>query len=327
MAIFSTPTRRVASAPALFALRGLALESDLSVSRFLAFSAAFGQVQAAALTLTSLISGVLAMVPLYERLSPILRERPEIDGSKLEAGELSGDVELAHVSFRYHDDGPLVLTDVSFRARPGELVALVGPSGSGKSTCLRLLLGFERPRSGSIYFDGQDLASLDLKSVRRQIGVVLQNSRPMAGDIYRNIVGTTDLGVDVAWEAAHMAGLAEDIEVMPMGMHTVISEGGGTFSGGQVQRLMIARAIANRPRMLMFDEATSALDNRNQQTVAESLERLKATRLIVAHRLSTIENADRIYVLDGGRIVEEGTYAELVAKKGLFARLAERQIA
>ena len=316
----------VASTLALFGLMGLALQNDLSISRFLAFSAAFGQVQAAALTLVSLVSGVLTMVPIYERLSPILEESPEVDESKLEAGGLSGDIELAHVSFRYHDEAPLVLADVSLRARPGEFIALVGPSGSGKSTCLRLLLGFERPVSGSIYFDGQDLASLDLQSVRRQIGVVLQNSRPMAGDIYSNIVGNSDLGIDAAWEAARMAGLSEDIEAMPMGMHTMISEGAGTFSGGQIQRLMIARAIVNRPRILIFDEATSALDNRTQQIVAESLERLKASRIVVAHRLSTIRNADRIYVVDAGRVVEEGKYEQLVAKNGLFARLAERQM-
>ncbi len=317
----------VASTLSLFALMGLALRSDLSISRFLAFSAAFGQVQAAALTFVSLISGVLSMVPIYERLAPILKEPSEVDETKLEAGGLSGDIELAHVSFRYHDDSPLVLADVSLRAHPGEFIALVGPSGSGKSTCLRLILGFERPQAGSIYFDGQDLASLDLQSVRQQTGVVLQSTRPMAGDIYRNIIGTRDLGSHAAWEAARMAGLAEDIQAMPMGMHTVISEGAGTFSGGQIQRLMIARAIVNRPRILMFDEATSALDNRTQKVVAESLESLKATRIVVAHRLSTIQNADRIYVFDEGRIVEEGKYEDLIKKGGLFAHLAERQVA
>lgn len=317
----------IASTLALYALMGLALESDLTISRFLAFSAAYGQVQAAALTFVSLISGVLGIVPTYERLSPILQESPEVDETKVEAGDLSGDIELAHVSFRYQDDGPLTLADISVSARPGELVALVGPSGSGKSTCLRLLLGFEKPGAGSIYFDGQDVASLDLQSVRRQIGVVLQNSRPMAGDIFRNIVGTSDLGIDDAWEAAEMAGLADDIRAMPMGMHTIISEGAGTFSGGQVQRLMIARAIVARPRILIFDEATSALDNRTQQLVAQSLDRLKATRVVVAHRLSTIENADRIYVLDAGHVVEEGNYTELIAQDGLFSRLAARQMA
>lgn len=312
---------------ALFAAMGVALESGLSVSRFLAFSAAFGQVQATSLGFASLISGLLSIVPLYERLSPILREVSEVDETKITAGELSGDIELSQVSFRYHDDGPLILNHVSFRARPGELVALVGPSGSGKSTCLRLLLGFEQPRTGSIYYDGQDLASLDPQSVRRQIGVVLQNSRPMSGDIFNNIVGASGLGIDAAWEAARMVGLEDDIKAMPMGMHTIISEGAGTFSGGQVQRLMIARAIIHRPRIVYFDEATSALDNRTQDVVSRSLERLKATRLIVAHRLSTVRNADRIYVIEDGKAIEEGTYDKLIGQGGLFARLASRQVA
>ncbi len=317
----------VAASLALFAMMGLAMEDGLAVSRFLAFSAAFGQVQAAALTFVSLISGLLTMVPLYERLSPILEEVPEVDESKIEAGELSGDIELSHVFFRYQDDGPLILDNVSFHARPGELVALVGPSGAGKSTGLRLLLGFEQPSAGSIYYDGQDLASLDLQSVRRQIGAVLQNSLPMSGDIFSNIVGSSNLGIDAAWEAARMAGLEDDIQAMPMGMHTIISEGAGTFSGGQIQRLMIARAIVNRPRIIFFDEATSALDNRTQDIVARSLERLKATRIVVAHRLSTIRNADRIYVIDGGRVVEAGSYEELEEHGGHFSRLVERQIA
>jgi ATP-binding cassette subfamily C protein len=312
---------------ALFAMAGLSAAENLSTSDFLAFNAAFAQFQAAALSLIGLLSTVLTMVPLYERLAPILTTPPEVDSTKAEAGELAGDVELSHVSFRYKEDGPLILDDVSFRARPGEFIALVGPSGSGKSTCLRLLLGFEQPASGSIYFDGQDLPSLDVHSVRRQIGVVLQNGRPMVGSLYSNILGEGDLGIDAAWEAARMAGLEEDIRAMPMGMHTVVSEGAGTFSGGQRQRLLIARALVHRPRILLFDEATSALDNRTQEIVSQSLTRLKATRIVVAHRLSTILHADRIYVMKAGRVVEEGTYGELVERGGLFARLAERQTA
>jgi ATP-binding cassette subfamily C protein len=252
---------------------------------------------------------------------------PEVDGSKADAGDLAGEIEFSHVSFRYPGDGPLILDDVSFRAGPGEFVALVGPSGAGKSTCMRLVLGFERPSSGSIYFDGQDLASLDLQSVRRQLGVVLQSGRPMVGDLFTAIVGNSNLGIDDAWEAARMAGLEEDIKAMPMGMHTAISEGGETFSGGQKQRLLIARAIVHRPRIILFDEATSALDNRTQEIVSRSLERLKATRIVIAHRLSTIVNADRIYVMQGGRVVESGTYEELLGRGGVFAQLAARQIA
>jgi NHLM bacteriocin system ABC transporter ATP-binding protein len=312
----------------IFAAAGFSAESAaLPLGEFLAFNAAFGQFLASTLAMVGVLSSILVLVPVYERLSPILETVPEVDESKVEPGELAGDIEFSHVSFRYHADGPLILDDVSFRARPGEFIALVGPSGAGKSTCLRLILGFEKPFSGSIYFDGQDLASLAVRSVRRQIGVVLQSGRPMAGSIVSNILGSASLGIDDAWEAARLADLEEDIKAMPMGMHTVISEGAETFSGGQKQRILIARAIVRRPRIVLFDEATSALDNRTQDVVSRSLERLKATRIVIAHRLSTIQNADRIYVFEGGRVVEEGTYQELIRKGGAFARLAERQIA
>lgn len=312
---------------AIFAVVGLTTAEAMPIGEFLAFNAAFGQFLAAALSLVGVFSSVLTMVPIYERLQPILETLPEVDESKAEPGELSGEIEFSHVSFRYQTDGPLILDDVSFRAGPGEFIALVGPSGAGKSTALRLLLGFEKPTSGSIYFDGQDLAGLAVQSVRRQIGVVLQTGRPMAGSLFSNIVGSSNLGMDDAWEAARMAGLEEDIKAMPMGMHTVVSEGAETFSGGQKQRILIARAVVNRPRIVLFDEATSALDNRTQEIVSRSLERLKATRIVIAHRLSTIVNADRIYVMESGRVVEEGTYQELLRNNGPFARLAERQLA
>lgn len=317
---------RVVMILVIFAVMGLSLELDLEIGDFLAFNAAFGQFMAAALSMVGVFSSLLAMVPIYERLTPILETLPEVDDSKVDAGELAGDVEFSHVSFRYQEDGPLILDEVSFRARPGEFLALVGPSGSGKSTCLRLILGFETPESGSIYFDGQDLTSLSLQSVRRQIGVVLQAGKPMVGDVFSNIVGGSNLGLDAAWEAAEMAGLADDIRAMPMGMHTVISEGAGTFSGGQRQRLLIARALVHRPRILLFDEATSALDNRTQEVVSASLSRLHATRIVIAHRLSTIQNADRIYVIESGRVVEFGPYQELFERGGAFSRLAERQL-
>jgi len=317
----------VLTSMALFAMVTLSLREALSVSAFLAFNAAFGQFLGAALSIVNVFSTVLVLIPVYERLSPILETAPEVDTGKAEAGELAGDIELNHVSFRYTPDGPLILNDVSIRARPGEFIALVGPSGSGKSTTLRLILGFDQPEAGSIYFDGQDLPNLDIGSVRRQIGVVLQNGRPMVGDIFSNIVGATNLRMDAAWEAARMAGLEDDIKAMPMGMHTIISEGASTFSGGQQQRLMIARAVVAKPRILLFDEATSALDNRTQEIVSRSLESLKATRIVVAHRLSTIRNADRIYVIEAGRVVEEGNFEELTAAGGTFSRLVERQMA
>ncbi|MEO1084975.1 MAG: NHLP bacteriocin export ABC transporter permease/ATPase subunit, partial [Acidobacteriota bacterium] len=315
------------SALVIFGAMGSIETLGLSLSGFLAFYAALGQLQAAAVSLVTIFSSSLAILPIWERLQPILKARPEVDASKIEVTDLAGDIEFSQVSFRYQADGPLILDNVSFRARPGEFIALVGSSGAGKSTCLRLLIAFERPISGSIYYDGQDLPSLDMPSLRRRLGVVLQDGRPMSGDIYSNIVGNSNLGIDAAWEAARMAGLDEDIRAMPMGMHTVISEGAGTFSGGQKQRLLIARALVNRPRVLFFDEATSALDNRTQDIVSQSLEQLKATRIVVAHRLSTIQNADRIYYFHDGRILESGTYDELLLKNGQFARLAERQTA
>ncbi len=311
----------------IFAMVGLSARGALPMGDFLAFNAAFGQFLSAALSLVSVVSSALAAVPVYERLRPILETVPEVDASKAEPGELAGAIEFSHVSFRYQPDGPPVLDNVSFAAAAGEFIALVGPSGAGKSTSLRLILGFERPTAGSIYFDGQDLAGLAVASVRRQIGVVLQTGRPMAGSLFSNIVGSADLGIDDAWEAARAAGLEDDIKAMPMGMHTVVSEGAETFSGGQKQRILIARAIVHRPRILLFDEATSALDNRTQEIVSRSLERLKATRIVIAHRLSTIQNADRIYVFDAGRVVEQGSFQELLQSGGVFPRLAARQIA
>lgn len=294
---------------------------------YLAFSAAFGACLAAMASMSAAALEALGVVPVYESAKPILEAIPEVNDAKGDPGSLTGAIEAHHITFRYRADVPPALEDLSFAARPGEFIAFVGPSGSGKSTLLRVLLGFEQPDAGSVYFDGQDFARLDVQAVRSQIGVVLQSGRIMAGDLFTNIVGSGSHTIEEAWEAARMAGLDEDIRAMPMGMHSVVSEGANTLSGGQRQRLLIARAIVNKPRMLFFDEATSALDNRTQATVSESLERLKATRLVIAHRLSTIVNADRICVMQRGRIVQSGRYAELVAQDGPFAELARRQTA
>jgi len=299
--------------------------SGLTTGQFLAFNAAFGMFMGASLSLTGTAIGLVGLIPTWERARPILDAVPEVDFGKPDPGELTGRIEASHLTFRYVDNGPLILDDVSFEAAPGDFIALVGPSGAGKSTLLRILLGFDMPESSSVYFDGHDIAGVDITAIRRQIGVVLQSSRLTAGDIYSNIVGSGSFTLENAWEAVRMAGLEEDIRAMPMGMHTVVAEGGGTLSGGQRQRLLIARALVSRPRILFFDEATSALDNRAQQIVSESIDRLHATRIVVAHRMSTIRNADRIYVLEGGRVVQSGSYDELVATPGLFADLAARQ--
>ncbi|HEX6745976.1 MAG TPA: NHLP bacteriocin export ABC transporter permease/ATPase subunit [Longimicrobium sp.] len=302
-------------------------EDGMRTGDFLAFMAAFGSFTAALLSTSIAVTQALSAIPQYEIARPILEAEPEIDAGRADPGVLQGEVSVQHLFFRYAEDGAYVLDDLSFHAEPGEFVALVGPSGSGKSTLFRLLLGFEQPESGSIFFDGQELGGVDVLLLRRQIGVVLQNGRLMPGDLFSNIVGSTGANLEDAWEAARMSGLDADIKAMPMGMHTMVSEGGTTLSGGQRQRLMIARAIVTRPRILLFDEATSALDNRTQAIVSDSLAGLRATRLVIAHRLSTIVHADRICVIERGTVVQSGRYDELMAVDGPFRELARRQIA
>ena len=303
------------------------LMPDMRPGEFISFSAAFGQFLGATMALSAALTACLGVIPLYERAMPILETVPESADGAQSPGKLSGAIEVSGLSFRYSPDGPEVLSDMSLSIGAGEFVALVGPSGCGKSTLCRLLLGFEQPQSGAIYYDGQDLAGLDKVAVRRQLGVVLQNGQLMAGDIFSNIVGAAPLSMDDAWEAARLAGMEEDLRRMPMGMHTVVSESGSTISGGQKQRLMVARAIVRKPKVLLFDEATSALDNTTQAIVASSIAALKASRIVVAHRLSTIVDADRIFFIEQGRIVETGTYDQLMQLGGRFRELAERQIA
>ena len=299
----------------------------LSTGNFLAFNAAYCNFQMAMLQMAAALATSLSIIPLYERLKPIIEAIPETNQGETHPGTLSGAIEISHVNFHYSPDGPIILKDVSLQVAPGQFIALVGGSGSGKSTLLRLLLGFEKQESGAIYYDGHDLAAIDLREVRQQVGVVLQNAKLMQGDIFKNIVGAANLTIDDAWEAARMVGIDRDIEEMPMGMHTVVSAGGGTLSGGQRQRLIIARAIVKKPRILFFDEATSALDNRTQAIVGRSLEKLEVTRVVIAHRLSTIMNADLIYVLQDGKIIESGAYHDLMRQGGFFAELAARQLA
>ncbi|WP_338846580.1 NHLP bacteriocin export ABC transporter permease/ATPase subunit [Massilia sp. W12] len=302
-------------------------EEDFRTGDFIAFNAAFAAFLATSLALSRSVLDLLEMLPLFERTKPLLEATPEGGSNKPDPGELNGALEVSNLSFAYRSDGPLILNDVSLSIKAGEFVALVGSSGSGKSTLFRLLLGFEKPISGGIYYDGHNLDEVNLGALRRQLGVVLQGGQLMSGDLFSNIVGSSGLRLDDAWAAARACGLDKDIEAMPMGMHTMIDSGGGALSGGQRQRLLIARAIVNRPRVIFFDEATSALDNQTQAIVSKSIEQLHATRIVIAHRLSTIINADRIYVLDKGRIVQSGNYAELMQQEGLFVELAKRQIA
>jgi len=317
-----------ASAIVLYAAASSLIRADgISTGVFLAFHVAYGTFIGAIVGLSNTVTDVLAIAILRERARPILEAAPEVDEAKSDPGELAGKIELDHVVFRYDPEGPIVLDDVSVRIEAGQFVAIIGPSGSGKSTVLRLLLGLETPGSGSVFFDGQELSGLDVYAVRRQLGVVLQGGRINAGSLFDNIASGTRISLNDAWEAARSVGFAEEIEAMPMGMHTVISEGGTNLSGGQRQRLLLARALVHDPRILLLDEATSALDNQTQAIVSESLERLNVTRVVIAHRLSTIRKADRIYVVEAGRVAQNGSFDELAAEDGLFARLMARQMA
>lgn len=302
------------------------LGGAVDTAEFVGLAAALGQLIAATTLIVPAASQLLAALPLYESVKPVLAARVEVHEHARDPGPLHGAVELAGVSFGYGPDQPPAVEDVWLRAAPGEFVAVVGPSGAGKSTLIRLLLGFEQPTSGSVLYDGTDLGSLDVEAVRRQLGVVIQSGALTTGSILQNIVGVLPFTEVDAWRAAEQAGMAADVRAMPMGMQTIISEGGSTFSGGQAQRLMIARALLPRPKLLIFDEATSALDNETQAIVTASLAQLGVTRIVIAHRLSTIRGADRIYVMDRGRVAESGSYDELVDAGGLFSRLAQRQL-
>lgn len=299
----------------MFMLLAGPARGSMSAASFLTFNTSVTMLLTSVTQITGAFISAAAAMPMFEQIKPVLDEKPEVRGASAQPGTLAGGIETKKLSFRYTEDGPLVLDDVSFQVRPGEFVAVVGPSGCGKSTLLRLLIGFDKPTSGHVLYDGQDLTALDQAAVRRQCGVVLQNAQPLTGSILDCICGAESFTQEEAWAAAEMAGLAEDIKRMPMGLHTMIS-GGGAISGGQRQRLMIAQALVRRPRILFFDEATSALDNETQRIVIDSTRKLSASRLVIAHRLSTVMDADRVIVMADGRIIEQGAPSELLADTG-----------
>ena len=304
-----------------------AQRANISNAQFIYFFTSFGLANAAVSALSGLGSQIASIDPILELLKPILEEKPEITNVGQDPGTLSGRISAEHLEFRYESDAPPVLKDFTLSVEKGEYIAVVGSSGSGKTTFTRLLLGFDTPESGAIYYDGNNLRHLDLALLRQQIGVVLQDGKLFTGNIFTNIaISSPGLTEEEAWQAAEMAGIADDIRAMPLGMYTIVSDGAGTLSGGQKQRLLIARVIAQKPSILILDEATSALDNITQKKVTDALASLKCTRIVIAHRLSTVRECDRIVVLDGGHITEEGTYEELMNKNGSFAELVRHQL-
>lgn len=333
---FYNPAFKFRLYPALSALLGLGglmlifwstLSNGVSPSDYIAFSSAFGMITASLSQLNTVVPSLAQIKPLLESVKPILEAVPEMEDKAPQVEDLFGGIEVSGVSFRYQEDGPLILDDLSLKIEPGEYVGIVGKSGCGKSTLMRLMLGFEQPLTGGIYYDNYDLAKVDKASLRRKIGCCLQSGSLFTGDLFHNITITAPWAThDDAWDALRMACLEDDVRRMPMGLHTVVSEGGGGFSGGQKQRILIARALISKPDIIFFDEATSALDNISQKAVSDNLDELMCTRVVIAHRLSTIRHCDRIIVLDKGKIVEEGNFEELMANKGLFYEMSLRQL-
>ncbi len=304
----------------------IAINTGVKVSEYFAFNIAYMNMFAAFSALTAASASMSKIKPVLDMAEPILQTEPEKTLKKDIATRVTGTIEMGGVYFRYSEATPYILENFSLKIKSGEYVGIVGKTGCGKSTLVRLLLGFEKPEKGVVFYDGKDLERIDLKSLRRKIGSVIQDGQLFYGNIFENIaIASEKLTMEEAWEAAEMAGIAEDIKAMPMGMNTIISEGQGGISGGQKQRIRIARAVASKPKILIFDEATSALDNITQKQIAGALDGLKCTRIVIAHRLSTIKNCDRILVMDNGKIIEEGSYQKLMEKNGFFAELVARQ--
>ena len=327
MVRFSNVLMLLVSSLGMVMIYWFAAKSGVTMPDYMAFNAAYGQVGGAFAALTATALAIADIAQRLNLMKPLFEAIPETGVGKKTAAGLSGGLEINNVSFRYSETMPLVLDDITLRISPGHFVAIVGETGCGKSTLLRIMLGFETPQKGAVYYDNHDLSTLEPRSLRKSIGVVMQDGRLFQGDLFSNIViSAPQLTMDDAWAAAELAGIADDIRAMPMGMHTIISEGGGGISGGQKQRLMIARALAPKPKILMFDEATSTLDNITRKHVTDALAGLKCTRIVIAHRLSTIQSAARIIVLDKGKIAEDGAYDELIAKNGIFADLVRRQM-
>ena len=304
----------------------IAVKANVNQADYFAFTSSFAIVTGALTIVSFNLTTFANSIPVFKMMQPVMDIVPEVSDNKTVIKSLRGSISLQNITFSYGEGMPKIIDNLSMDIKAGSYVAIVGSTGCGKSTLIKLLLGFEHPETGEIYYDKKPISSMDMTSLRRRIGTVLQNGEIFAGNILRNItISGTGLTEDDAWRAAEMAGIADDIKKMPLKMDTPLPAGGRGVSGGQKQRILIARAIASKPKVLFFDEATSALDNVTQKAVSDAIGELKCTRIVIAHRLSTIQNCDHIFCLDQGKIIEQGTYDELMEKKGFFAKLVERQ--
>lgn len=305
--------------------QGSSYLTPITIGGFIAFMAAYVPFSQAIFDAINTTINLVTVVPLWERAKVILQAIPEVSAVKRRLTKFNGEVSVDHLFFRYDKNGMTVLRDVSLHAGPGQFIGIVGPSGCGKSTLVRLLLGFETPEKGTISYDGIDMTTLDLREVRRKIGTVLQNGAVFSGSIHENIACGGSYTPAQVQHALELSGFSEDLKNLPMGLHTFLQSGGGTFSGGQAQRLLIARALITDPKVMIFDEATSALDTKTQDFITVNLDKLNVTRIVIAHRLTTVKNADLIYVMEKGSIVQKGTFAELSQQEGLFQQMLRRQ--
>lgn len=326
LVLYSKAINSLISIIGLAVIYYIAANQHVTTANYMAFNSAYSMVAGAFLSLTSIVSTIADFKPMLDMIKPILETAPEIETGKPVPESLSGKISLSHISFRYQKEGAYILDDINIDIEPGEYIGIVGATGCGKSTLMRIMLGFEKPDQGTVYYDDQDISALSLRGLRQKIGTVLQNGQLIQGSVFNNLmISRPELTEEEAWEALEMAALADDVRKMPMKLSTILSENGGGFSGGQKQRLLIARALVGKPAVVFMDEATSALDNLAQAHTVKALDSLNCTRVVIAHRLSTIQNCSRIIMLEKGHIVEEGTYQELIDKKGKFAALVERQ--
>ena len=326
---YSTDIMAALTTLATVVLLWQAMGSGLSSGDYLTFTTSYALIVTAVRNLTDIMQNMFLVRALCRNISPLLAGGNQASQFTEYVHRLRGGIRAENIHFAYPGDPRGCLDGVTVSVQPGEKVAIVGESGCGKSTLLKILMGMEKPDEGNVFYDGESINGLNLKSLRRCIGSVFQFSRLFPGTIYDNVCLGNGSGQDDAnvWAALDFVGYGDSVRKLPLQLQTEISETNSSgFSGGQRQMILLARAVLDRPSVLILDEATSALDNISQEYVLSNIKSLRATVIMVAHRLSTVAGFDRIIVLKNGKIAEEGSYAELMRRGGVFTTLVRKQL-